>query len=151
MARIQIRRGLEASLPTTSMLAGELHATTDQGTLHMATDATTRIPINPDVSGLTTLASVDGTADLVLVEDASEAAAQRVKKMTFNAFKTALNIPGGSTDELVSVVSGGTAGYVWGTDGTDGIFRMASSMSWTKDAGNAYVTLAVEVVDGGTF
>ena len=65
--------------------------------------------------------------------------------------KTALNIPAASTDEKVAVVSGGTSGYVWGTDGTDGVLRMNSSMSWSKDAGNGFVTLAVGTVDGGVF
>ncbi|MGL6352246.1 MAG: hypothetical protein ACRC2U_20920 [Aeromonas sp.] len=71
--------------------------------------------------------------------------------MTFASFKTALNIPTGSSDEKVAVVSGGTAGYIWGTDGTNGIIRMNSSMAWTKDAGNAFVTLAVGDIDLGTF
>jgi hypothetical protein len=48
-------------------------------------------------------------------------------------------------------VSGGTAGYIWGTDGTDGVIRLNSSLNWTKDAGNGYVTIAVDTVDGGTF
>lgn len=56
-----------------------------------------------------------------------------------------------STDEKVAVVSGGTAGYIWGADGTDGVIRLNSSLSWTKDVGNAYVTIAVDVVDGGAF
>ena len=43
MARIQLRRGLKANLPTSGMLAGEAHVTTDRGTLHVATDATTKI------------------------------------------------------------------------------------------------------------
>lgn len=151
MARIQTRRGLKANLPTTGMLAGELHATTDRGTLHVALDATTKLPIVPAVDDLATLSAIDGAADLILIHDASEAAAQKEKKITFDAFKTALNIPSGSTDEKVAVVSGGTAGYIWGTDGTDGVVRMNSSMSWTKDAGSAFVTLAVGTVDCGTF
>jgi hypothetical protein len=85
------------------------------------------------------------------MHDASEAAAQKEKKITFDAFKTALNIPAGSSDEKVAVVSGGTSGYLWGTDGTNGVLRMGPSMSWAKDAGNAFVTLDVNVVDGGTF
>ena len=48
-------------------------------------------------------------------------------------------------------MSGGTSGFVWGTDGTDGVIRLNSSLSWTKDAGNAFVTLAVGDIDGGTF
>jgi hypothetical protein len=151
MARLQLKRGLKANLPTTGMLAGEPHITTDRGTLHVATDATTKLPVVPAVDDLTTLASVDGASDLILIHDASEASAQKEKKITFNSFKTALNIPAASTDELVAVVSGGTAGYIWGTDGTDGVIRLNSSLSWTKDAGNAFVTIAVETVDGGTF
>lgn len=151
MPRIQIKRGLKANLPTSGMLAGEQHFSTDRGTLHVATSTTTTVPVVPPIDDLATLASVDGTADLILIHDASENAAQKEKKITFNAFKSALNIPASSTDEKVAVVSGGTAGYVWGTDGTDGIFRMNSSLSWTKDASNGFVTLAVNTVDCGTF
>lgn len=150
MARIQLRRGLKANLPTSGMLAGEAHVTTDRGTLHVATDATTKIPVVPAIDDLTTLASVDGTADLLIIHDAS-ATGQKEKKITFDSFKTALNIPIASTDEKVAVVSGGTSGYVWGTDGTDGVLRMNSSMSWSKDATNGFVTLAVGTVDGGVF
>lgn len=150
MARIQLRRGLKANLPTSGMLAGEAHVTTDRGTLHVATDATTTIPVVPAIDDLTTLASVDGTADLLIIHDAS-ATGQKEKKITFDSFKTALNIPIASTDEKVAVVSGGTSGYVWGTDGTDGVLRMNSSMSWSKDAANGFVTLAVGTVDGGVF
>lgn len=150
MARIQLRRGLKANLPTSGMLAGEAHVTTDRGTLHVATDATTKIPVVPAIDDLTTLASVDGTADLLIIHDAS-ATGQKEKKITFDSFKTALNIPSASTDEKVAVVSGGTSGYVWGTDGTDGVLRMNSSMSWSKDAANGFVTLAVGTVDGGVF
>ena len=150
MARIQLRRGLKANLPTSGMLAGEAHVTTDRGTLHVATDATTKIPVVPAIDDLTTLSSVDGAADLLIIHDAS-ATGQKEKKITFDSFKTALNIPAASTDEKVAVVSGGTSGYVWGTDGTDGVLRMNSSMSWSKDAGNGFVTLAVGTVDGGIF
>ena len=150
MARIQLRRGLKANLPTSGMLAGEAHVTTDRGTLHVATDATTKIPVVPAIDDLTTLASVDGTADLLIIHDAS-ATGQKEKKITFDSFKTALNIPATSTDEKVAVVAGGTSGYVWGTDGTDGVLRMNSSMSWSKDAANGFVTLAVGTVDGGVF
>ena len=150
MARIQLKRGLKANLPTSGMLAGEVMVTTDRGTAHVATDATTRLPIVPPIDDLSTLASVNGAADLILIHDA-DGVGQKEKKITFDAFKTALNIPAASTDEKVSVVSGGTSGYIWGTDGTNGVIRMNSSMSWTKDAGNAFVTLAVGDVDCGTF
>ena len=151
MARLQLKRGLKAALPTTGMLAGEPMVTTDRGTLHVATDATTKLVVVPAVEDLSSMPAVDGAADFVMMHDASEAAAQNEKKITFDAFKTALNIPAGSTDELVAVISGGTAGYPWGTDGTDGVFRMGTSMSWAKDAGNAFVTLDVDIIDAGTF
>jgi hypothetical protein len=151
MARLQLRRGLYAALPTSAMLAGEPLVTTDRGTLHVALDGTTKLPVTPAIDALASMPAVDGAADLVLMHDASEAAAQKEKKITFDAFKTALNIPAGASDEKVAVISGGTAGYLWGTDGTNGILRMNASMSWTKDAGNAFVTLAVGTVDGGSF
>ena len=150
MARIQLKRGLKANLPTSGMLAGEVMVTTDRGTAHVATDATTKLPVVPAIDDLSTLASVNGAADLILIHDA-DGVGQKEKKITFDAFKTALNIPAASTDEKVAVVTGGTSGYIWGTDGTNGVIRMNSSMSWTKDAGNAFVTLAVGDVDCGTF
>jgi hypothetical protein len=150
MSRIQLKRGLKAALPTSSMLAGEPMVTTDRGTLHIATDATTKLPIVPAIDDLTTLAAIDGAADLVLIHDA-DGTGQKEKKVTFNAFKAALNIPEASTDEKVAVVAGGTSGFLWGTDGTDGVIRMNSSLSWTKDPSNAFVTLAVGNIDGGTF
>lgn len=150
MSRIQLKRGLKAALPTSSMLAGEPMVTTDRGTLHIATDATTKLPIVPAIDDLTTLASINGVADLLLIHDA-DGTGQKEKKITFNAFKAALNIPEASTDEKVAVVAGGTSGFLWGTDGTDGVIRMNSSLSWTKDPSNAFVTLAVGNIDGGTF
>ena len=150
MARIQLKRGLKANLPTSGMLAGEVMVTTDRGTAHVATDPTTKLPIVPAIDDLSTLASVNGAADLILIHDA-DGVGQKEKKITFDAFKTALNIPTASTDEKVAVVSGGTSGYIWGTDGTNGVIRMNSSMQWTKDAGNAFVTLAVGDVDCGSF
>ena len=150
MARIQLKRGLKANLPTSGMLAGEVMVTTDRGTAHVATDPTTKLPIVPAIDDLSTLASVNGAADLILIHDA-DGVGQKEKKITFDAFKTALNIPATSTDEKVSVVSGGTSGYIWGTDGTNGVIRLNSSMQWTKDAGNGFVTLAVGDVDCGTF
>jgi hypothetical protein len=151
MPRVQIKRGLKANLPTSGMLAGEQHFTTNRSTLHVATSPTTSQPVVPPVDDLATLAAVDGAADLLLIHDASETVGLKEKKITFDAFKTALNIPSTSTDEKVAVVSGGTAGYIWGTDGTNGVIRMSASMAWTKDGGNGFVTLAVGDVDCGTF
>lgn len=148
--RIQLRRGNFTDLPNSGMLPGEPHVTLDRGTLHIATDATTKLPVVPAVDALTTLAAID-VADLLLVHDASEAGGQKEKKITFADFKDALNIPAGSSDEKVAVVEGGAAGYVWGTDGSDGVLRMGTSMKWSKDSGNGFVTIDVDVVDGGTF
>ncbi len=92
MPRIQIKRGLKANLPTASMLSGEAHFTTDRGTLHVATGATTRLPVVPAIDDLTTIAAVDGAADFLILHDAS-ASGQKEGKITVNAFKTALNIP----------------------------------------------------------
>jgi hypothetical protein len=150
MPRLQLKRGLTANLPSSGMLPGEAHFTTDRGTLHVATDATNKLAIVPPIDALVNLASIDGASDLLIIHDAS-ATGVKEKKVTFNDFKSALAIPAGSTDEKCSVVSGGTAGYIWGTDGTNGIIRMNTSMSWTKDSGNAFVTLAVGDVDLGTF
>lgn len=150
MARIQLKRGLKANLPTSGMLAGEAHITTDRGTLHVATDATTKITIVPAIDDLGTVASIDGAADFLIIHDAS-ATGQKEKKVTVDSFKTALNIPAASTDEKVAVVSGGTSGYIFGTDGTDGVVRMNSSMLMTKDASNGFITLAVGTIDCGTY
>lgn len=150
MARLQLKRGNFANLPTSSMLAGEPHVALDRKTMHVSFDATTMMAVTPAIDLLSTLASVSGPDDFVIIHDA-DGTGQKEKKMTFNAFKTALNIPAGSADEKVAVVSGGTSGFLWGTDGTDGVLRMNSSMSWTKDAGNGFVTIAVSTVDGGTF
>lgn len=151
MPRLQLKRGLKAALPTSGMLVGEPLVTTDRGTLHVATSPTTKLTIVPAIDDLIALPSIDGAADMMLIHDASESVGQKEKRISFNEFKAALAIPAGSTDEKVAAVSGGTPGYIWGSDGTNGVVRMNSSMAWTKDAGNAFVTLAVGDLDLGTF
>ena len=148
--RIQLKRGNHAALPTTDMLSGEPLVTLDRGNLHVASDATTKIAITPAIDALTAIGAIDGAADLLIIHDGS-ATGQREKKVTFNDFKTALNIPAGSSDEKVAIVAGGTSGYIWGTSGTDGIVRMGPSMAWVKDSSNGFVTLDANVIDGGTF
>lgn len=150
MPRLQIKRGLKANLPTSSMLPGEAHFTTDRGTLHVATGATTKLAIVPAIDDLATIGSVDGAADLLILHDAS-GTGQKEGKITVNAFKAALNIPSSDLDEKVAVVAGGVSGYIFGTNGTDGVIRLNPSMVWSKDSGNAFVTLAVGDVDCGTF
>jgi hypothetical protein len=151
MARLQIRRGAHANLPAANLLAGEPLVTMDRGNLHVALDDTTKIAVTPAIDLLSTLAAIDPAGDLLILHDASEVAAQREKKITFGAFKAALNIPAGSTDEKVAAVSGGTAGYLAGTDGTDGILRVDASLTLTIDASTGFARLGVAVIDGGTF
>lgn len=150
MPRIQNKRGLFANLPTSGMLAGEIFHTTDRGAVFVALDPTTKLPVIVPVDQLAAIGAVDGAADYLMIHDGS-ATGVKEKKISFDDLKTALNIPAGSSDEQVAVVSGGTSGFIWGTDGTDGIFRMNASMAWSKDAGNEFVTLSVGDVDCGTF
>lgn len=146
MATIQLKRGVKSNLPATGMLEGEPLVTTDKGTLYVATGATTKVPIVPAVDALDALGTI-ATDDLLLMQDTS---LDFARKVTFNDFKTALNIPAGSTDEMLAIVSGGTAGYL-GTDGSDGVLRVGASLNMTKDVSDAFVTLSVNSIDGGTF
>jgi hypothetical protein len=150
MPSVQQKRGLFENLPSSDLKAGEIFIATDRQSAHFPKDATTMVPIVPAIDSLVTLASVTGAADLIMMHD-SDAVGVKEKKITFDAFKTALNIPVGSTDEKVAVVSGGTGGYLFGTDGTDGVLQMNTSMVVTKDAGDGFITLAVGTVDCGTF
>lgn len=149
--RIQLKRGLTPNLPTTGMLAGEPMVTTDRGTLHVAIDPTTRLPVTPAIDALSIMPAVDGAADLLIIHDASETTGQKEKQISIAAFRDSLNIPPGSTDEKVAVIAGGSSGYLFGTDGTDGVLRVGPSLMVTKDANNGYVTLEAAVIDGGTF
>lgn len=150
MPNIQHKRGLKANLPSSALLAGQLYLTTDRQTAHFPLDATTMAPIVPAIDDLAAAGAIDNAADLLLIHDAN-ATGVKEKKVTVASFKAALNIPEASSDEKVAVISGGTSGYLWGTDGTDGVMRMNTSLSWSKDAGNGFVTLAVGNVDCGTF
>jgi hypothetical protein len=62
-------------------------------------------------------------------------------RASFSDFKTALNIPPGSTDEKVACASGATAGYL-GTDGTDGVLRAGTGIKMTAGGSNANTTLS---------
>lgn len=148
--RIQLKKGQKANLPTSNMLAGEPHVTTDRGTLHVAIDANNKLTIVPAIEDLNNLASINLDTDYLIIHDA-DGTGQKEKKVSVADLKTALNIPAESSDEKVAVVSGGTSGYLYGTDGTDGVLRMGSSMQVTKDAGNGYISIDVSVIDGGTF
>ena len=147
MATVQLKRGVKSNLPSTGMLPGEPMVTTDKGTLFVAIDATTKIPVVPAVDALGAIGAV-ATDDLLLIQDTST---DMAKKISFADFKAALSIPAGSSDEKVAAVAGGTTGYIWGTDGTDGIIRAGASLNYSKDPTGGFVTLTVASIDGGTF
>ena len=148
--RIKLKNGVKANLPTSNMLVGEPHFTTDRGTLHVATDATHKLPLVPAIDDLTAIGAINLAEDLLIVHNA-DGTGQKEQKVTVADFKAALNIPAASTDEKVAVVPGGTAGYLFGTDGSDGVIRAGSSMQITKDASNGYITIEANIIDGGTF
>ncbi len=92
MARIQLKRGLKANLPTSGMLAGEAFVTTDRGTLHVATDATTKLPVVPAIDDLQTLASVSGADDLILMAASNNTNIYKMcRGVLFNACKCTSN------------------------------------------------------------
>jgi hypothetical protein len=74
----------------------------------------------PAIEDLSAIPAINLTEDLLLISDTSESGSRKAKKVTIANFKTALNIPAASTDEKVAAVAGGTSGYIFGTDGTDG-------------------------------
>lgn len=140
---IKLRQGLKAAIPTSGMTVGEPLYATDTQELYIATAATTKAPAALDLSGYDAIGAV-ATGDLIYMNDVSVAAdAVKAKKITFADFKTALNIPAASTDELVATASGATAGYL-GTNGTDGILRAdAAGLKMVAGPSNAYVTLGL--------
>lgn len=138
---IKLRQGTKAALPTTGMAVGEPLFCTDTEELYLATGATTKVPVKTDLAPLDAIGTV-AEDDLLLISDTSvTAGSPRQKKIAFSDFKTALNIPAGSTDELVATASGATAGYL-GTNGADGVLRSGNGLSMTPGAANAYTTLA---------
>lgn len=150
MARIQIKRGLKSNLPSSGMLPGEQFFTTDRGTLHIALSDTTKLPVVPAIDDLGSMPSVS-TDDYLLMHDTSETVGQKEKKIAFSDFKQALNIGEFDTDEKVAVTANGQAGYLWGSNGNDGVIRSSTSVAVQKDINDSFVQLAVGDVDFGTF
>lgn len=147
--RLRVKRGAFTSVPTTGMLAGELHHTTDRGTIEVATGATTKMTVVPAVETLTDLASgLDMDNDFFLLHDASQAG-QKEKKMKPSVLKAALNIPEASTDEKVAAASGATAGYL------DAVLVTTSSVKISRPEVESvlqdYLIAEVDVIDCGTF
>lgn len=150
MPSLQIKRGLFAALPTSGMLPGEQFWTTDRRAMAVALSPTTRGFVVTPIDQLEALSTIAPAADFLMIHD-GDGTGVKEKKMSFADFKAALNIPAGASDEKAAVTAGGTSGYLWGTDGTDGILRLNNSLAWTKDASSAFVTLRVETIDAGTF
>jgi hypothetical protein len=150
MARIQIKRGLKANLPSSGMLPGEQYFTTDRGTLHIALTDATSVAVVPAIEELADMPSV-ASDDYLLMHDTSETVGQKEKKIAFSNLKEALNIGEFDTDEKVAVTANGQAGYLWGTNGNDGVIRPSNSVAIQKDINDSFVQLAVGDVDFGTF
>jgi hypothetical protein len=142
MLTIKLRQGLKAALPSTGMTIGEPLYCTDTNELYVATGATTKKTAVTDLSDLATLASGDVVAgDLIYMYDVN-AAGVKARAMTFDSFKTALNIPTGSTDQLVAVKAGQAAGYLFqNSSGNDGLLRAGNGIGLTDS--NSFVTLAL--------
>jgi hypothetical protein len=54
-------------------------------------------------------------------------------------------------DEKVAITPNGSPGYLWGTNGTNGILRTNTTIKVQKDINNSFMELAVGDVDFGTF
>ena len=143
---IKLRQGLKAVLPDSGMVVGEPLFATNTKELYIADSTTTSVPAAVDIAAFSDLGVVaDG--DLLYMYDVSqEATDPKARKITFEDFKTALNIPAGSTDEKVATASGATAGYL-GTNGADGVLRAGNGLSMTAGAENAFVTMALFIAD----
>ena len=148
---IKLKRGEKANLPTSGMSAGEPYVTTDRGTLHIATSDTDKLPVVPAIEDLMVMDTIVGSEDLLIIHDASELVGQKEKKITVDDFRASLKIPPVITDEKFALGAGLPAGYVWNTDGNDGVIRMGTSMQWVKDVSDTFVTMDVKEIDGGTF
>ncbi len=139
---LKLRQGTKANIPTSGMTVGEPLWCTNTQELYVATAADTKVPAHIDLAALGALGVVaDG--DLLYMYDVSAGATDpKAKKISFEDFKTALNIPPGSTDEKVACASGATAGYL-GTNGTDGVLRAGTGIGMIAGGANDFVTAAL--------
>ena len=151
---IQLRRGTRSQLNSlnTGMAIGEPLYATDTHELYVATGTTTKKPAVVDVAALeafTESGQIEKANDLIYMYDVNVAAPfsgqVKARKITFNQFKTALNIPDASTDELVAVNDDGTPGYLG--NGTNGVIRMGSGLAAQVDGTNDFVTYSVRFDD----
>lgn len=110
--KIRLRRGSFTNLPTTGMSAGEPLWSSDRGTLHVASDATTTVPVVPAIDELNSLTTPVSADSLIIHDDSEAGGGVKEKRVSFANLKTALNIPDASTDEKVATSDGATSGYL---------------------------------------
>lgn len=149
MAVIKLKHGLAAGLPTSSLNTGEVLITSDNLNLWFSVDASTLKTLTPAVESLTELlgADLDNATDFFMIHDA-DATGQKEKRMSIAEFKSTF---AAASDERVAAVAAGTPGYLFGTDGTDGVLRAGAGLAFSLDASDDFVTLNVTQIDGGTF
>ncbi len=149
MAIIRLKNGLAAGLPTSSLNAGEVLITSDNLNLWYSVDASTLKTLTPAVESLTEMLGADlaDATDFFMIHDAS-ATGQKEKRMSIAEFKSTF---AAASDEKVAAVAAGAPGYLFGTDGTDGVLRAGAGLAFSLDASDDFVTLNVTAIDGGTF
>lgn len=105
MPTILVKRGTHANLQiNASMSAGEPVVTTDRLNPYLAITSTYAAPLTPAVDQLTAMGAVDTANDLLLLHDASSSG-QKEKRITVDAFKTALSVQ--SVNYAAGLRSGG--------------------------------------------
>lgn len=148
--RVQTKRGLLASLPVSGMLPGEVHYTTDRKTLHLSDTTTTLSPVVPPVELLTTLGTVSGSSDLLLIHDA-DGSGVKEKKITASALVAAVAV-----DAIPMLLSGADQAIVTGVKGGVRIRRAGTITSVILDCSpndepaSTAVTADVKIVNRST-
>lgn len=143
MARIQQRRGTKATVPTTGNLAGELILTTDSRNIFAGNTDGTASTLTPAIDLLTAMGTITPANDLIIIHDA-DGTGQKEKKITFDSFKSALNIPV-DPDIKVAVASGETAGYL------DDVIESSTEISKIAGSTSSKRKFTVDTIDCGTF
>jgi len=141
---IKLRQGLKAALPSSGIVVGEPLYCTDSKEIYIGDSTTTYFPLVVDLESLSAMVNTDvATSDLIYMFDVSQTSgAVKARKITFNEFKIALNIPVGSSDEKVAVKSGQTAGFLYqNSTGNDGVLRAGTGISLTDNS--TYITAAI--------
>ncbi len=147
---IRLRQGLASALPTSGLNIGEALITSDRLNAFFSISATEAKTLTPAIETLPELlgADVANATDFLIIHDASETTGSKEKRISVAEFKATF---AAASDEKVAVAFGGTPGYIYGTNGADGIIRLGDGLSWTKDAFDNFVTISVDDIDGGTF